>query len=432
MRGPFNFNKQMVIMRYLSLFSGVEAASLAWEPLGWEPIAFSQFDPENNYEKGPDFPSSVLSLRWPNVPNLGDVEKITEKQIKALGRIDILVFGPPCQDLSIAGKREGLNGKRSGLFRKAIKIIKWARKNNGLRFALWENVQGAFTSNQGADFREVLSSLSGSKQSKPEKWGGSGVCFGKAGLVEWCTLDAQFFGVPQRRRRVFAFADFGNWGNRKPIFPESKSLPWHFKESGKKRENPSRKAGLCFKSGSHWDNATYPHPTLNQSHNAGGIALSNQELFSQRGGGLIETYPSSVANCLETTCNDYSRADGFNMVVHPIHDKATRHGGFNEKGSGNGLGIGDNGDPCPTLTTGDKHAVFVPPHVRRLTPIECERLQGMPDNHTLIPWKGKSPEDCPDGPRYQAIGNSMAVPVMRWIGEQISTIEGEICKSLPL
>lgn len=170
-------------MKYLSLFSGVEAASLAWEPLGFEPVAFAQFDPENNYSLGVDFPSAVLAHRWPMVPNLGDVTKITPAILKKIGHFDIVVFGSPCQDLSVAGQRQGLNGERSGLFRAAIKIIQWAVKTNGCRFALWENVPGALNSNSGGDFLEVISLLSGSKQQKPEKWGGAGLCFGRSSLV---------------------------------------------------------------------------------------------------------------------------------------------------------------------------------------------------------------------------------------------------------
>lgn len=452
-------------MRYLSLFSGVEAATLAWEGLGFEPVAFCEFDA---------FPSAVLAYHWPAVPNLGDVTKITEKQIKALGKIDIVVFGSPCQDLSVAGMRKGFDGERSGLFRDAIKIIGWARKHCGLRFALWENVPGAFTSNKGADFCEVLSSLSGSKQPQPEKWGGSGVCFGKAGLVEWATLDAQFFGVPQRRRRVFALADFGDWTRRQPLFPQPDSLRWNFETSREAEEGTASKTGRRLAIGSHWDDSRNAHPTLNQSHNTGGIAMSNQELFSQRGGGLVETFPQGMANHLipfdmtafgqygdgksASTCKARDYKDATDLVVCPINDKDTRHNGVSGKGSGNGLGICENGDSCPTLTTGGRHAIYAfQPRiarngrgdmhdkvnaltasagetgkgdaspcvagyglVRRLTPVECERLQGMPDNHTRIPWKGRPAEECPDGPRYKAIGNSMAVPVMRWIGEQIA------------
>lgn len=119
-------------MKYLSLFSGIEAATVAWHPLGWTPVAFSEIDKTA---------SKFLAETYPHVPNLGDVTKITEEMVKSLGKIDVIIFGSPCTDLSIAGKRLGLEGERSGLFRDAIRIIQWARKHCGLRFALWENVR---------------------------------------------------------------------------------------------------------------------------------------------------------------------------------------------------------------------------------------------------------------------------------------------------
>ncbi len=132
-------------MRYLSLFSGIEAASVAWEPLGWECVAVAEVDA---------FASAVLAHRYPSVPNLGDVTKIDAADLAALGRIDLVVFGSPCQDLSVAGKREGLAGERSGLFHVAVDIVRWAREYCGCRWALWENVCGAFSSNKGRDFAE--------------------------------------------------------------------------------------------------------------------------------------------------------------------------------------------------------------------------------------------------------------------------------------
>ena len=126
-------------MRYLSLFSGIEAASVAWHPLGWECVAVSEIE---------KFPSAVLKHHYPNVLNLGDVTKITEEDIKNLGHIDLVVFGSPCQDLSIAGKGLGFNGARSGLFTTAIRIVQWAKLHCGCRFALWENVLGIVTGKQ--------------------------------------------------------------------------------------------------------------------------------------------------------------------------------------------------------------------------------------------------------------------------------------------
>jgi len=150
-----------VVVRYLSLFSGIEAATVAWEPLGWEAVGFAEFE---------DFPKAVLTHHYPAVPDLGDVTMITKEQIIALGQFDIVVGGSPCQDLSMAGKRAGLrneNGEvtRSGLFDEQIRIFEIARKHNGCRYCLWENVPGALSSNNGCDFAYVLGSLAGGGRS---------------------------------------------------------------------------------------------------------------------------------------------------------------------------------------------------------------------------------------------------------------------------
>ena len=408
-------------MKYLSLFSGVEAATLAWEPLGWQAVAFSQFDPENDYSKGLDFPSSVLAHHWPNVPNLGDITKVTEKQIKQLGHIDVVVFGSPCQDLSIAGARKGLEGERSGLFRSAIRVIKWCKKHCGTRFALWENVPGCLSSNQGQDFCEVLSSLCGSRIKQPEKWSTAGFCFGKSGLVEWCVLDAQYFGVPQRRRRVFAFADFGNWTDREPILPNSESVSGDIESSREEGQSVTCNAGKGAKVGSHWDDVKNPHPTLTQSHSTSGIAMSNQEIFGLRGAGLVsDEHAAFVVHGTQDpiVSNNIAHALGCNhgqenaICFHQNGDGELRE---SKKAYTVATNSNASGRNTPLLRNGLK--------VRRLTPIESERLQGMPDCHTKIPFRGKLIDDCPDGHRYKAIGNSMAVPVMKWLGERIASIE---------
>ena len=210
-------------MKYLSLFSGIEAATVAWHPIGWECVGVSEIEP---------FPCAVLAHHYPEVPNLGDVTKITEDDIKDLGHIDIVVFGSPCQDLSVAGLRKGFTCEstdaltRSGLFFIAMRIVEWAKKHCGCRFALWENVPGAFSSSGGRDFATVVEHMAGLENVSvpPKGWGNEGVAAGTEGLVEWATLDAQWFGVAQRRRRVFALADFGNWSNRQPILLEPESL----------------------------------------------------------------------------------------------------------------------------------------------------------------------------------------------------------------
>lgn len=249
-----------------------------------------------------------------------------------------------------------MNGLRSGLFQQAIKIIRWARKHCGLRFALWENVPGAFSSNEGQDFCQVLSQLSGSQQPMPEKWGGAGCCFGKTGLVEWATFDAQYFGVPQRRRRVFVFADFGNWEDRQPLFSDTESLRGDFE------------AGCEVKK----EESSVTEPSADESsHHRLNVSVFDLTGFGQYGAGITAS---------TVLARDYKGPTDL-IVYHHL----------------------DNG-------------------IRSLLPVERERLQGMPDNYTRIPWRGEPAECCPDKPRIQAIGNSMAVPVMRWIGQQISTI----------
>ena len=202
-------------MRYLSLFSGLEGASLAWKPLGWTCVAVAETDPAC---------CAVLDCRWPGVPNLGDVTKITEEQVKGLGRIDLVVFGSPCQDVSIAGKRAGMGGKRSGLFFDAMRVVRWS----GARFALWENVPGVFSDNAGRGFAAVAGEMAGVRVDVPDGgWRSAGFLLGPEALVEWRILDAQFFGLAQRRRRVFALRDSGDWQSRPPVLLEPESLRGH-------------------------------------------------------------------------------------------------------------------------------------------------------------------------------------------------------------
>jgi len=199
-------------VRYLSLFSGFEGATLAWKPLGWECAAVAEIDPAA---------CSVLAHHYPDVPNLGDITKVTEQQIKDLGHIDIVIFGSPCQDVSIAGKRAGMKGARSGLFFTAMRVVRWS----GARYALWENVPGVFSDNEGRGFAAVVGEMAGVHVDVPDGgWRNSGFFLGVEALVEWAVLDAQFFGVPQRRRRVFALRDSGDWQSRPPILLERESL----------------------------------------------------------------------------------------------------------------------------------------------------------------------------------------------------------------
>ena len=227
------------VMRYLSLFSGIEAASVAWLPLGWECVGVAEIE---------KFPNAVLAHHYPGVPNLGDITKITEAQIKALGHIDLVVGGFPCQDLSVAGKRAGLENEdgsttRSGLFFTAMRVVEWS----GARWTVIENVPGLFSSKQGRDFAAVVGALAGCEFGvPPEGWKNMGAACGPAGLVEWCVLDAQWAGVPQRRRRVFLVRDTGDWTHRPPVLFEQHSLQGHSPPSREKRESTTYPVAPCI------------------------------------------------------------------------------------------------------------------------------------------------------------------------------------------
>ncbi|WP_019518728.1 DNA cytosine methyltransferase [Faucicola boevrei] len=413
-------------MRFLSLFSGIEACSVAWKKLGWQCVGFSEIEP---------FPCALLDYHYPDIPNLGDVTKITEEQIKALGQIDLVVFGSPCTDLSVAGKRQGLKGQASGLFYDAIRIIEWARKHNGCRFALWENVPGAFSSNKGADFAVVVRLLSGGRDIDTPKngWGNTGFALGKNGLTEWRVLDAQYFGLAQRRKRVFAITDFGDWTNRPPILLERESLSGVTTKSRKtstQKDIPyaqryftkvdSSKFGLsvyCFETRYDKNPIRECHgfvaPTLTAAMGTGGGNIpfaATAYAFSTRGLAVKEQKEQSPT----LTACDYKEPLSVFTIAGNVIGRDNKHGG-------NHLGLSDN-QTSYTLTTSDRHAVAYPVMVRRLTPVECERLMGFPDNYTQIPYRGKSAEECPNSPRYKALGNSMATNVMLWIGKQIDKV----------
>jgi len=350
-------------MKYLSLFSGIEAASAAWKPLGWQPVAFAEVEP---------FPCAVLAHHHPDVPNLGDVSEITHAQIAALGHIDVVVGGSPCQGLSLAGTRKGLADERSGLFYEQVRIFHAAHTLCGARYLVWENVPGALSNQAGRDFAVVVGTLAGCRIPVPERgWGSEGLALGHYGLLEWSVLDAQRFGLAQRRKRVFAVLDTGNWQNRCPILFERDSL----RGDCPTRPEPQQDATPCV-------DASPIVPSVAMCLNAG--AMGRQDAES-------ETFVLAERGRPGGRSIEYRNDGTANAILTPI-------------GGGAGRGIG---------TIAHQQAVS------RLTPRECERLQGFPDDYTAIPWRGKPAESCPDSPRYRALGNSMAVPVMRWIGQQI-------------
>lgn len=562
-------------MKYVSIFSGIEAATVAWHPLGWEPLAFSEIDP---------FPSTVLQHHYPDIPNLGDITKIDWSPY--VGAADIVVGGSPCQSFSVAGKREGLAGA-SGLMFEYIRAVRELRP----RWFVWENVPGAFTSERGEAYRQLLSEM-------------DALGYGLA----WRVLDAQFFGVTQRRERVFLVGSLGTMRCAEVLF-ERESLSWDHQSSRQKRQALAEEAQGCVGEADHdsgcltpgetQSRRVYPasgvYPTLSTREKSG----QNQEsVFTQFGddvaGTLTARYDSfpcvdrganvvvderdkvflcqteqtgsngklvkqdDVMNTLDRTNSTAVAALDFNPTdarLRYAHDDVSQtltaragtggnqvplvqvqpivfnpNAGINEQGGGFAVsedvtptlktdhnpavafasnqrdevrelevagalaaqpGIKQQTyicradgqtnamtsvDMAPTLTshakkdppliypaedsTGEDEPVTSQIHggkpgggkgaliqrdmsatlsthntqtpitgdhekrdltVRRLTPRECERLQGFPDDYTDIPYRNK--EHAPDGARYKALGNSMAVPVMRWIGERIQMVE---------
>lgn len=359
-------------MRYISLFSGIEAATVAWEPLGWEPVCFAELDP---------FPCAVLENRYPDVPNVGDVTKVNWKRFK--NKCDVVVGGSPCQSFSVAGKREGLSGE-SGLMFEYIRAVREVRP----RWFLWENVPGALSSEGGEAFRQLLSEM--------DKLG-----YGLA----WRVLDAQFFGVAQRRRRVFLVGRLGACPPVEVLF-EPEGMRGDHPSSREKRKELAAAAG------------------------AGAPKASTLVVrCGCKGGGKGALVSEELSMTLSTSNTQ-------TLVQEPLGFKYHQGSGAGSIGCEEGVSptcTADYHNPavdddmCGSLKIGGSAPVVAPQEaiVRRLMPMECERLQGFPDDWTRIPYRGKPAEECPDGPRYKAIGNSFAVPVVRWIGERIAMADKE-------
>jgi DNA (cytosine-5)-methyltransferase 1 len=431
-------------MKFGSVCSGIEAASVAWNQIGWEAAWFSEIEP---------FPSALLNHYYPDTPNLGDMttlpDRIESGEVEAP---DVFCGGTPCQAFSLAGQRKSLADARGNLsltFCEIADAIDSVRSVRGERpcIVFWENVPGVLSTADNA-FGCFLAQLCGGDEPliAPDGWPDAGVVSGPKRTVSWRVLDAQYFGVAQRRRRVFVVASARN-----DFDPAAVLLEF----DGVRRDTaPSREAGEIT-------------PTLTKEgtgvsrpgHNEDGWYVAQPEIAMclnagamRRQDGESETFIAEVSPCIDASfgrlqgCSGQDANHGHSHPIsfHPTQDPISNtdicHSiGANENATAavmqpipidtmNHLGRKDShsfgdfepGAPSYTLTKGHSHAAYVPPmQVRRLTPTECERLQGFPDGYTAIPWRGKSAEECPDGPRYKALGNSWAVPVVTWIGKRI-------------
>ena len=434
--------------------SGIGAPEVAFGRHGFESGWFAEIE---------KFPSAVLEHHYPDVPNLGDFTTDEAIEYMVSNPPDVFVGGTPCQSFSVAGKRGSLGDDRGNLTLVFTEV--WHRlRTVGTRYAVWENVPGVLNTKDNA-FGCFISAMVGADtviEPTSGKWKSAGMADGPSGCIAWRTIDAQFWGVPQRRRRIFAIVGHpGDFSVAKILF-EPEGLRWNTQASRETGQEIARAvgegtgaAGFNFEMWSGEcieaspakqarrakDNLVYEnHPndsrvkkpldvceqlTARNGTGGGNLPLVQEAGKYWNGEDVASTQDASML-AKQQMMPDKNR---FNCVIEPIpiHDQATRHSGkrgSNQDGKGNGLGVGKPGECRTTLTKGDKHAVafnWQPQmQVRRLTPVECERLQNFPDNWTRIPWRGKSPEQCPDGPRYKAIGNSMAVCVVEFIAERIA------------
>ena len=473
-------------MNYLSVCSGIEAATVAWHPLGWNPVAFSEIE---------SFPSQVLKHHYPIVPNLGDMTKFKEWQIES--NIDVFVGGTPCQSFSVAGLRKGLDDPRGNLMLTYLAIADKYRP----RWLVWENVPGVLSSNGGKDFGTFLGGL------------------GELGYgFAYRVLDAQYFGVAQRRRRVFVVGYLGDWRRAAAVLFERHSLSGDsaprrqkgesitasirtgiessldcgveltgplsardYKDAGTDGMNknsakmiPVTKAwpaeitsSLCASDGPKGVSDQYAHEgkLIAMAHGQGGAEIGIDRcptltcVHEAPIAAYFPTQPITFDMAQITSKVNGTRvepglpistlAKGSQMHValsvyenHPADSRVQEMGEVcstvtSRWGTGGGNlpmvgAVGTDlyngaitGEVAATMTksmngTGTGPTAMQQMAVRRLTPIECERLQGFGDNYTDIKAKGKP---TPDGPRYKALGNSMAVPVMAWIGKRIQEVE---------
>lgn len=503
-------------MHFGSVCSGIEAASVAWHPIGWKAAWLAEIEP---------FPCAVLAHHYPDVPNLGDMTTISRSVLTGeVSAPDVFCGGTPCQAFSVAGLRQSLDDARGNLTLKFVEIadaIDHVRAGRGEDecIVFWENVPGVLSTKDNAFgcFLGGLAGEDGPLEPPGGKWANAGAVYGPRRAVAWRTLDAQYFGVAQRRRRVFVVASA-----RKGFDPATVLFEW----DGVRRDTaPSREArqvaptipsrstaggGLgtdfdcdggvvqvcptlraggnrtggdrppgtdvdtadslvpvlsqCITTGTgqRYDPETETETILPVTHTLRGEGFDASDDGTGRGTPLVPvgvtihgTDPTvqkvasydELAQCLRARTPGNIDNSSTTVVQQPV-----AYGIRTANTSSNGWGIqeecthtldcaqgvavavalrgreggataelGDEVQNCLRASSGggDKPHVLTAMKVRRLTPTECERLQGFPDGYTAIPWRGKPADQCPDGPRYKALGNSWAVPVAKWIGQRI-------------
>ena len=443
-------------MKLGSLFDGSGGFPLGGIIAGMTPVWSSEIEP---------FPIRVTEKRLPSVRHYGDVSKLNGADLEP---VDVITFGSPCQDMSVAGKRAGLDGARSGLFFQAVRIIKEMRaKYQKPRFIVWENVRGALSSAGGDDFRRVLEEICNVKKSdvsvpKPEKWNGSGLIMGDDFSVAWRVLDAQYWGVPQRRKRIYLVTDFDGDSAGKILF-ESEGVSGHSEKMQAARKDFARCAqgsagetvgvlndqgGMLVLFDNHREDARYTgpcdvSPTINSYLGTGGLnaplvclqgsMINRAEKNGPRGSGIDEDVSFTLntadrhAVCVPTSADNLYYMSKSYYFAHATPDQADALVATDYK--------------CPPVVNADWR-------VRMITPLECARLQGFPDWWTdnltdsepsdaeVRKWQGIFDEYCDingkkrktasqvrkwlmteptDAAKYKMWGNGVALPCVVFV-----------------
>ncbi len=393
-------------MNYISLFSGIEAASVGWAPLGWKPVAYAEIDP---------FCCAVLQHHYPTVPNVGDMTAVNWQAYD--GQVDVVVGGPPCQAFSVAGQRQSLEDPRGNL------LFTYLRALNAIDplWSLTENVPGLLSTRDNA-FGIFLAGLVGADAplvpARGQRWTDAGVVTGPRRTAAWRILDAQWFGVPQRRRRVFILAIRGarNWRAPAALLSLTDSVQGH------------------------------PTPRRAERQDVAACLTGRLDRVRRQDAANLVAYRTSP-NCgawetgdridALTTATDRTAHLIFSSTGQGYWDDAATVGTLRarEQESHEHLVLRDVA-PCLTQNYGkqpDNSNTSQGPCVvaegtllRRLTPREAEKLMGLPCDYTLVPYRGKSAKD---GQRYKSIGNSFAVPIIHWIGERIAQVNQVVAPS---
>ena len=361
-------------MKYLSICSGIEACTVAWDPLGWEAQGFSEIE---------DFRAEVLKYHYPEVKNYGDFTKIKKEDIGE--NTDVLVGGTPCATFSIAGLRKGLDEDRGNL---ALEFIKLVERINPT-WVIWENVFGVLSSNKGEDFATFLGAL-------------AELGYGFAYRV----LDTQYVrtqrfprAIPQRRRRLFVVGHIRDWRYPAEVLFDSEEVSKDFRPSRRKKKTTSQELGKSTEKES-----LEPY-IIRQSH-----TKSNGKPYKNDGSSFTLTASDKYAVTIFETNTPDKTARLQKEEISPTLTAMT----------------GGNRQPCVLITASNlmpkEIHKDVKTELRAITNIEAERLQGFPDNYTQIPYRGKPKEECPSSRRYEAVGRSMSINVMEWLGTRIEKV----------